>query len=465
MSWLSKIVKDLSDRLDIDVVPRPSLTHGDILYVDQPGQEVRTVTYGTPTDGDVLTVSAASPTGWVIAPQTGGGGGGGVTTHNALTSGSLIWTASAHTGTAGKLAGFSGAGAAVYYTIGSDVQAFDAGLTSLTGVDTAANLMGYTTAANTWASTSITATARSLLDDTSTGAMLTTLGAAAASGIGYLLMASDASLTHSRLFQVDGTSIASVDTGPGGTWTINVNPSFVFLASGASHRVGLVPDPPAVAGTDKVLCENATWVTSASVVRAALIGPPKLVFTEKCIEYMLVSALSPGTTAFSQNAARHDLHYEEHPDGATYDAIHAFSATGVGLSVVFALYSMHATTGAPDALLWISTASSANVGNTTHTKTFASDGTWQAAGASYKDGSNRLRLLQGQGVWKASMTNGSVTMRALNSGQCRNIGIASDGTVFYQGYTQTGLTYPTFPATATPAPLTTQVPILPLRWV
>jgi hypothetical protein len=73
---------------------------------------------------------------------------------------------------------------------GTDVLVYDAGLVSLSGVDTAADLLPYTTAANTWASTSLTSTARTLLDDTSTSAMRTTLGLA----IGTDVQAFDAEL-------------------------------------------------------------------------------------------------------------------------------------------------------------------------------------------------------------------------------------------------------------------------------
>lgn len=58
-------------------------------------------------------------------------------------------------------------------------QPADATLTALAGVTTAADKLIYATAADTFSTTDITATARSLLDDTSTSAMLTTLGAAA----------------------------------------------------------------------------------------------------------------------------------------------------------------------------------------------------------------------------------------------------------------------------------------------
>lgn len=62
--------------------------------------------------------------------------------------------------------------------IGTDVQAYDAGLASIAGLTTASDKMIYTTALDTYAVTDLTSTARSLLDDTSTSAMRTTLGLA-----------------------------------------------------------------------------------------------------------------------------------------------------------------------------------------------------------------------------------------------------------------------------------------------
>lgn len=48
--------------------------------------------------------------------------------------GTLGWSSSGHTGTASRLAGFDGSGAASYYQIGVDVQAYDADLTGLAGL-------------------------------------------------------------------------------------------------------------------------------------------------------------------------------------------------------------------------------------------------------------------------------------------------------------------------------------------
>jgi hypothetical protein len=61
-------------------------------------------------------------------------------------------------------------------TIGTDVQAYDAGLQSIAGLTTSADQMIYTTASDTYATTSLTAAGRAILDDADASAQRTTLG-------------------------------------------------------------------------------------------------------------------------------------------------------------------------------------------------------------------------------------------------------------------------------------------------
>lgn len=56
---------------------------------------------------------------------------GGGSDHSGLSSGSLIWTASAHTGTANRVAAFNGSGAAAYLVVGTDIQAYSARLADI----------------------------------------------------------------------------------------------------------------------------------------------------------------------------------------------------------------------------------------------------------------------------------------------------------------------------------------------
>ncbi len=70
--------------------------------------------------------------------------------------------------------------------IGSDVQAYDAGLSSIAGLTTAADKMIYTTASDTYAVTDLTAAGRALLDDANAAAQRTTLGLGTAAVAGLL---------------------------------------------------------------------------------------------------------------------------------------------------------------------------------------------------------------------------------------------------------------------------------------
>ena len=124
------------------LVPTPSgndsQTYADVQLVA--GQGVTLSTVVTATNRAAVTITAS-------------GGGGGA--HTGLTA--LAWTASGHLGVGSRLAGFDAQGAASYYaSIG--VALGGTGLTSYTAGD-----MLYATGSTTLATTTSTATGRSIL--------------------------------------------------------------------------------------------------------------------------------------------------------------------------------------------------------------------------------------------------------------------------------------------------------------
>ena len=113
-------------------------------------------------------------------------------------------------------------------TIGTNVQAYDAGLQSIANLTTTADRMIYTTASDVYAVATLTSAGRALLDDADAAAQRTTLGLA----IGTNVLAYDANLqafvTAFTLPTVDGTTGQVLQTNGSGTL------SFTTISSGST---------------------------------------------------------------------------------------------------------------------------------------------------------------------------------------------------------------------------------------
>ena len=152
---------------------------------DLQGRDIATT---VPTDGQALVWNLANSrwqpgtvsttVGTVTSVDASGGttglsfSGGPVTTSGTLTLAGTHAVANGGTGATDA----SGARSSLGLAIGTEVQAYDAGLASIAGLTTSADQGIYTTAADTYATFSLTSAGRALLDDVDAAAQRTTLG-------------------------------------------------------------------------------------------------------------------------------------------------------------------------------------------------------------------------------------------------------------------------------------------------
>lgn len=140
--------------------------------------------------------------------------------------------------------------------IGTDVQAEDAGLTSIAGLTTAADRMIFTTGSDAYAVATLTLTGRNLIDDASTAAQRTTLGLV----IGTDVQAEDAGLTSiaglttlaDRMIFTTASDAYAVTTLTGQARTLLAD------ASAAAQRttIGAPPDPVLTANITNGAVDN-----------------------------------------------------------------------------------------------------------------------------------------------------------------------------------------------------------------
>lgn len=163
ISDLQTEVDDLQD--DVDALEQSvSLVEGaPVIEQVEVGDDVTpAIIASQPYDDTLSTIAELEPTTDEIIYFTGDD----VADVTTLTAFGRILIDDANAGTARATLGL---------VIGTDVQAFDAGLQSISGLTTLADRMIYTTASDVYAVTPLTVLARSLLDDTTQGAMQITL--------------------------------------------------------------------------------------------------------------------------------------------------------------------------------------------------------------------------------------------------------------------------------------------------
>jgi len=158
------------------------------------------------------------------------------------------------------------------------LQPSDAGLTSIAGLTTAANEMVYTTGSDTYATTSLTAAGRAILDDADASAQRTTLGLA----IGTDVQAYDAGLDDlGGLAVTDGNIIV----GDGNNWVAE---------SGSTARTSL----GLTIGTD-VQAYDAGLASIAGLTTAA----DKMIYTTASDVYAVASLTAAGLALLDDTSA------------------------------------------------------------------------------------------------------------------------------------------------------------------
>lgn len=183
-------------------------------------------------------------------------------------------------------------GALVSTDIGVTVQGYDADLAAIAALTSAADKVPYATGAGAWALATVTSAARTVLDDTTTAAMLTTLGALPAGGgsmSGAITIPAGAVGTPSLNFTGSLTT---------GIWSSAADTIDFSIAGGVAFR--LDSSKRALLGSTAYTAIATRFTTSAitPVVQIATVQNPLLLagFTNSAVGPIMYFAKSRNAT-------------------------------------------------------------------------------------------------------------------------------------------------------------------------
>lgn len=180
--------------------------------------------------------------------------------------------------------------------IGTDVQAYDATLTSISQLGTAADKVAYTTGVDTWAETTVTAAARTILDDATVSDMVNSLGGSASTGTGGLVRENSPTLVTPNIGTPSGGTLSNctglpVSTGVSGLGTGIA--TFLATPSSANLKAAITDET----GSGSLVFSDSATLTTPTLGVASATSINKVAITAPATSATLTIANGKTLTA------------------------------------------------------------------------------------------------------------------------------------------------------------------------